>query len=66
MIAGADQQVSPERCQEFAHKARAAGNKLEKIVYAEAGHNFDDPGKTKQAKAAKRRGVSRRSSRQIY
>jgi len=58
MIAGADEEVSPERCQEFADKARAAGNKLEKIVYAGADHNFDDPGKTKQAKAANRKATA--------
>lgn len=55
MIAGADEEVSPERCQEFAQRAKAAGNPLEMIVYAGAVHNFDDPGKTKQSKPANRR-----------
>jgi len=53
MIAGADEEVSPERCQQFADK-----NKIEKIVYAGADHNFDDPGKTKQAKAANRKATA--------
>jgi carboxymethylenebutenolidase len=54
MIAGADAEVSPERCQQFAEKAKTAGSPLEAIVYAGAEHNFDDPGKTKQSKAANR------------
>ncbi|MGO9259118.1 MAG: dienelactone hydrolase family protein [Bryobacteraceae bacterium] len=55
MIAGADEEVSPQRCQEFAQRARAAGNPLEAIVYAGAEHNFDDPGNARQSKAANRR-----------
>jgi dienelactone hydrolase len=54
MIAGADEEVSPARCQEFAQSARAAGNPLEFTVYPGAEHNFDDPGKTKQSKPANR------------
>jgi dienelactone hydrolase len=49
MIASADEEVSPKRCEEFA--ARAG---LEKIVYAGAQHNFDDPEKSKQAIPANR------------
>jgi dienelactone hydrolase len=50
MIAGADKEVSPKRCEEF-----AASAKLDKIVYAGAEHNFDDPEKSKQSKPANHR-----------
>src|SRR5580658_1586623 len=50
MIASADEEVSPKRCEEF-----AARNKLDKIVYAGAEHNFDDPEKSKQEKPANQR-----------
>jgi carboxymethylenebutenolidase len=53
MIAGADGEVSPERCEEFANKAH-----IPKVVYAGADHNFDDPGKTKQAKVANRKATA--------
>jgi dienelactone hydrolase len=55
MIAAADREVSPQRCQEFAQRARAAGNLLQAVVYAGAAHNFDDPGKTMQSNPANRR-----------
>jgi carboxymethylenebutenolidase len=54
MIAGADEEVSPQRCEEFAKKARADGNDLKFITYPGAWHNFDDPSKTKQNVAANR------------
>jgi dienelactone hydrolase len=54
MLGSADEEVSPERCEEFARKARASGSNLEPIVYKGAEHNFDDPGKTKQANPANR------------
>jgi dienelactone hydrolase len=54
MIASADKEVSPKRCEEFAKRARAAGSQLEPIVYEGAEHNFDDPGKTKQSNPANR------------
>jgi dienelactone hydrolase len=50
MIAAADEEVSPQRCEEF-----AANAKLDKITYAGAQHNFDDPEKSKQAIPANRR-----------
>lgn len=50
MIGSADQEVSPKRCEEF-----AARNKIAKIVYEGAEHNFDDPEKSKQDKPANRR-----------
>jgi carboxymethylenebutenolidase len=53
MIAGADEEVSPQRCEEFADKAH-----IPKVVYAGADHNFDDPGKTRQAKVANRKATA--------
>jgi carboxymethylenebutenolidase len=50
MIASADEEVSPKRCEEFARH-----NHLESIVFEGAEHNFDDPGKTKQSNPANRR-----------
>lgn len=55
MIASADEEVSPKLCEELAERARAAGSKLESVVYPGAEHNFDDPGKTKQSKPPNRR-----------
>jgi carboxymethylenebutenolidase len=52
MIAGADEEVSPQRCEAFAKQARQNGNPLEFVVYPGASHNFDDPSKLKQSIAA--------------
>ena len=52
MIADADEEVSPKRCEDFAKRAKAAGSKLEVIVFPGAEHNFDDPGKKKQSNPA--------------
>jgi dienelactone hydrolase len=52
MIAGADEEVSPQRCESFGNAARERGNKLEFIVYPGAQHNFDDPSKKKQSNPA--------------
>jgi carboxymethylenebutenolidase len=52
MVASADEEVSPERCEKWAAKAKKAGNPLELVVYPGAEHNFDDPGKTKQSNPA--------------
>ena len=52
MIASADEEVSPQRCEEFAKRARAAGGDLRPIVYQGAEHNFDDPGAKKQSNPA--------------
>jgi dienelactone hydrolase len=54
MIASADAEVSPKRCEEFAQKARAAGSNLELVVYPGAEHDFDDPGPAKQSNPANR------------
>jgi carboxymethylenebutenolidase len=48
MIAGGDEEVSPERCEKFAQRAKAHGNDIKVIVYPGAAHNFDDPSKSKQ------------------
>lgn len=55
MIAEADEEVSPARCQEFAKRARAAGNDLELVLHPGAEHNYDDPGKKKQSVPANAR-----------
>ena len=52
MIAAEDEEVSPKRCEDFAKRAKAAGSKLELIVFPGAEHNFDDPGKKKQSNPA--------------
>jgi carboxymethylenebutenolidase len=49
MVAGADEEVSPQRCEAFARQARENGNPLQFIVYPGASHNFDDPSKSKQS-----------------
>jgi dienelactone hydrolase len=54
MIASADEEVSPKICEAFAKRAKAAGSDLKSIVFEGAEHNFDDPGKTKQANPANR------------
>jgi len=48
MIAGGDEEVSPERCERFAQRAKSDGNNIKVIVYPGAAHNFDDPSKSKQ------------------
>jgi dienelactone hydrolase len=53
MIASGDEEVSPERCEEFAVR-----NRIEKIVYEGAEHNFDDPEKSKKENPANRRAAS--------
>jgi dienelactone hydrolase len=55
MIASADAEVSPKRCEEFAQKARASGSNLEPIIYPGAEHDFDDPSMAKQSNPANRR-----------
>ncbi|HVO96427.1 MAG TPA: prolyl oligopeptidase family serine peptidase [Bryobacteraceae bacterium] len=52
MIGSADKEVSPTVCESFADRARAAGSKLQEIVYDGAEHNFDDPERSKQDKPA--------------
>ncbi len=58
MIAGADEEVSPKRCEEFADRARKSGSDLKWIVYPGAVHNFDDPSNTKQANPANQRATA--------
>lgn len=54
MVASADEEVSPRICEKFAEKAKES-NSLELVVYEGAGHNFDDPGKTRQSNPANRK-----------
>ena len=49
MLAGDDEEVSPQRCEEFAKKARNDGDDLKVVVYPGASHNFDDPSQSKQS-----------------
>lgn len=58
MLASADREVSPTRCEEFARKARASGSNLEPVLYPGAEHDFDDPSKTKQSNPANGRATS--------
>ncbi len=58
MIASADEEVSPKRCEEFAQRARANGSNLTPVVYEGAEHNFDDPGAKKQANPANRKATA--------
>ncbi len=55
LIAGADEEVSPQICEKFARKAKEAGADVREHVYPGAEHNFDDPGKKKQSVAANER-----------
>lgn len=55
MLAAADQEVSPKKCEAFANRAKEDGSRLELIVFAGAEHNFDDPGKLKQSRPANHR-----------
>jgi carboxymethylenebutenolidase len=68
MIAADDQEVSPQRCQEFAQRAQAAGTPVETILYAGAEHNFDDPGAARQSKPANRRATedARRRAEEFF
>ena len=49
LIAGADEEVSPQICEKFAKRAKENGSTLHWHVYPGAEHNFDDPGKKKQS-----------------
>jgi dienelactone hydrolase len=55
LIAGSDEEVSPEACETFVKKARANGADVQYHVYPGAQHNFDDPGHKKQSVAANSR-----------
>ncbi len=43
MLGSADEEVSPERCQKWAAKAKKSGSEIQVILYEGAEHNFDDP-----------------------
>jgi dienelactone hydrolase len=55
LIASADDEVSPARCEALAARSRAAGAPIELVVYEGADHSFDDPGRPKQSRDANRR-----------
>ena len=50
MSGSADEEASPKKCEEFASR-----NKITKIIYKGADHNFDDPEKSKQENPANHR-----------
>ena len=58
LVAAADDEVSPATCQRLAARSRALGARLEIVVYEGAEHNFDDPGRAKQAVEANRRATT--------
>ncbi|WP_249159195.1 dienelactone hydrolase family protein [Bradyrhizobium jicamae] len=50
MLLGADdEEVSPQRCQEFAQRSIAAGSRIDVTLYPGATHGFDDPGRKRQS-----------------
>jgi carboxymethylenebutenolidase len=55
LIAGSDEEVSPQICEKFAKRAKENGGEVHWHVYPGAEHNFDDPGKKKQSVAANER-----------
>ena len=58
LIAAADDEVSPKACEDLAARSRAAGAPVELVVYDGAEHNFDDPGRAKQASEANSRATA--------
>lgn len=58
LLGSADEEVSPERCQKWAAKARKSGADLEVVVYEGAEHNYDDPAKKKQSNPANRKATA--------
>ena len=49
LLAAEDEEVNPKICEQFAKRAKEAGSPLAVHVYLGAEHNYDDPGKKKQA-----------------
>jgi len=47
-IGTADEEVSPEKCNDLVEKSRLAGGDLAITVYPDATHDFDDPGRKRQ------------------
>jgi carboxymethylenebutenolidase len=54
-VGTADEEVSPQRCEQFAARVKRDSPNLELVVYEGAEHNYDDPGKEKQSNPANRR-----------
>jgi dienelactone hydrolase len=55
LLGGNDEEVNPQICEKFGQRAKDAGSPLAFHTYAGASHNYDDPGKAKQAVAANRK-----------
>ena len=52
LIGTADEEVSPEKCQQLVETSRRAGNDLALTLYPNATHDFDDPARKRQSVAA--------------
>jgi carboxymethylenebutenolidase len=52
LIGTADEEVSPERCQQLVAGTRRAGIDVALTMYPNATHDFDDPGQRRQSVAA--------------
>jgi dienelactone hydrolase len=52
LIGTADEEVSPERCQQLVEGSRRAGSDVALTIYPNATHDFDDPGRRRQSVAA--------------
>ena len=52
LIGAADEEVSPEKCQQLVETGRRAGQDLALTLYPNATHDFDDPGRKRQSVAA--------------
>ena len=49
LLGSNDEEVSPQRCQEFAQRSIAAGSKIDVTLYPGATHGFDDPDRKHQS-----------------
>ncbi len=54
LLAGKDQEVSPQICERVAKRLRDRGAAFDYLVYADAQHAFDDPGATRRLNDANR------------
>ncbi len=51
----ADEEVSPRRCAAFVDRSKAQGGDIDIVLYPGATHDFDDPGRSRQALTANAR-----------
>jgi dienelactone hydrolase len=63
LLASADTDVSPARCESLAARTRAAGGPLEVVLYEGAEHAFDDPSPSRQQREPNRRATADAMSR---